>query len=91
MTVTPPDLAGLRSLPFFDESTYVEGAAIYSDTFLTQSGKPADKGLEGFLFPDTYDVARHSSDDSDVVIKTMLKQMESNFTPDMISDRTRPS
>jgi UPF0755 protein len=38
---------------FLSKTTTPEGAAVYSDTFLTQSGKPADKGLEGFLFPDT--------------------------------------
>ena len=70
---------------FLSKTTTPDGAAVYSDTFLAQSGKPADKGLEGFLFPDTYDIARHSSDDSDVVIKTMLSQMESKFTPDMLS------
>jgi UPF0755 protein len=70
---------------FLSKTTTPEDAAVYSDTFLAQSGKPADKGLEGFLFPDTYDIARHSDDDSDTVIKTMLHQMEAKFTPDMLA------
>jgi UPF0755 protein len=70
---------------FLSKTTTPEGAAVYSDTFLAQSGKPADKGLEGFLFPDTYDIARHSDDDSDTVIKTMLHQLESKFTPDLLA------
>jgi UPF0755 protein len=70
---------------FLSKTTTPDGAAVYSDTFLAQSGKPADKGLEGFLFPDTYDIARHGPDDADVVVRTMLKQMESKFTPDMLA------
>jgi UPF0755 protein len=67
-----------------------DGAAQFSDDFLASSGRPADKGLEGFLFPDTYEIKQDGSDNSDAVIRIMLKTMEDKITPDMrkaIADR----
>ncbi|HET9492780.1 MAG TPA: endolytic transglycosylase MltG [Chloroflexia bacterium] len=68
---------------FIRLTTTPEGAAQYSNDFLAASGKPADRGLEGFLFPDTYEVKQSGSDNSDAVIKIMLETMEERFTPEM--------
>jgi UPF0755 protein len=68
---------------FLSKTTTPEGSAVYSDTFIATSGKPADKGLEGFLFPDTYEIKRTGGDDSDTVIRTMLDTMEQRITPEM--------
>ncbi len=70
---------------FLAKTTILEGMAVYSDTFIANSGKPSDKSLEGFLFPDTYEIARSGNDDSDTVIKTMLSTMEQRFTPEMLA------
>jgi UPF0755 protein len=64
-------------------TTSPEGAAQFNSEFLAASGKPADKGLEGFLFPDTYEVKQTGSDNSEAVIKIMLATMEERFTPEM--------
>jgi UPF0755 protein len=73
--VSPTEFTRLTTTP--------EGAAQYSDDFVASSGKPADKGLEGFLFPDTYEVKQSGSDNSDAVIKVMLSTMAERFTPEM--------
>ncbi|MDQ6741083.1 MAG: endolytic transglycosylase MltG [Actinomycetota bacterium] len=59
------------------------GASSFSDDFIAASGKPADKGLEGFLFPDTYEIKQAQGDNSQAVIKTMLAGMENKLTPDL--------
>ncbi|MFL5733011.1 MAG: endolytic transglycosylase MltG [Chloroflexia bacterium] len=61
-----------------------EGAAQYQDDFLNAAGKPANQGLEGYLFPDTYEIKQNSGDNSDAVIKKMLGTLEAKFTPDML-------
>jgi UPF0755 protein len=60
------------------------GAAQYNDDFLKASGRPADQGLEGYLFPDTYEIKQSEGDNSDVVIKKMLGTFEQKITPDML-------
>jgi len=60
-----------------------EGAATFNNDFLATSGKPADQGLEGYLFPDTYEIEKNTADNSEVVISTMLQTMEEKFTPEM--------
>lgn len=61
-----------------------EGAATFSDDFLKASGKPEDKGLEGYLFPDTYEIKKGEGDNSDTVIRTMLTTLEGKFDADML-------
>jgi UPF0755 protein len=73
----------VSSSEFVRLTTTPEGAAQYNNDFVASSGKPADKGLEGFLFPDTYEVKQSGSDNSDAVITIMLKTMEERFTPEM--------
>jgi len=51
----------------------------YSYDFL--SSKPADVGLEGFLFPDTYQISITA--DSESIIKTMLDNFGKKVTLDM--------
>ncbi|MDQ6694550.1 MAG: endolytic transglycosylase MltG [Chloroflexota bacterium] len=68
---------------FLELANTVEGSTTFSDTFLAGSDKPADRGLEGYLFPDTYDVKQSQGDNSKAVIKIMLQTMEERFTPEM--------
>ena len=75
---------------FMQMASTAQGASAYQDEFLQASGHPADQGLEGYLFPDTYKIKQGSGDNSDAVIKKMLGTMEDKFTPDMrktITDR----
>jgi UPF0755 protein len=67
-----------------------EGSAQFQDDFLTASGRPGDKGLEGYLFPDTYEIKQSEGDNSKAVIDVMLKTMEEKISPEMrqaIADR----
>lgn len=72
---------------FLKLTTTPQGVAVYSDTFtfLATAGLPAGTSLEGFLFPDTYDVKKTGDDSSDAVIKTMLQGMEDKVGP-MLAD-----
>jgi UPF0755 protein len=75
---------------FLQKAGTAEGAAPFSDAFLAASGRPQDQGLEGYLFPDTYEIKQAEGDNSDTVIKTMLSTLEAKFTPEMLkaaSDR----
>src|SRR5436190_8621871 len=60
-----------------------EGAATFQDDFLQASGKPADQGLEGYLFPDTYEIKQVEGDNSEAVIRKMLTTLEEKITPEM--------
>ena len=59
------------------------GSAQFQDDFLQASGRPADQGLEGYLFPDTYEIKQSGGDNSETVIKKMLGTLEEKFTPAM--------
>jgi UPF0755 protein len=61
-----------------------QGATQFQDDFLRASGKPADQGLEGYLFPDTYEIKQNEGDNSEAVIKKMLGTLEDKLTPDML-------
>lgn len=54
-----------------------------SDDFMKASGKPDSTGLEGYLFPDTYEIKQQPGDNSEAIIKTMYSTMEDRITPDM--------
>ncbi len=58
-------------------------SAVFQDDFLASAQRPGDQGLEGYLFPDTYQVDNKEGDNSELIIKTMLQGMEAKFTPDM--------
>lgn len=60
-----------------------EGSAAFQDDFLQASGKPADQGLEGYLFPDTYEIDQSEGDNSEAVILKMLTTLEEKLTPEM--------
>ncbi|HEX8918997.1 MAG TPA: endolytic transglycosylase MltG [Chloroflexota bacterium] len=78
--------AGIVSATHFIQlANTAQGAAQFQDPFVAASGKPADKGLEGFLFPDTYDIKQGGADNSEAAIAIMLKTMGEKFTPDMVS------
>ena len=68
---------------FLELAKKPEGAALFQSDFLAGSGRPGDQGLEGYLFPDTYTIEWAEGDQSEVVIRVMLKQMEEKFTPEM--------
>lgn len=60
-----------------------EGAATFQSEFMATSGRPADQGLEGYLFPDTYEIKQTGPDNSEAVIRKMLSTLEEKFTPEM--------
>lgn len=67
---------------FIERTKTPEGALQYIEDspLLTQAGIPEDQGLEGFLFPDTYDVRENETgDSSDEIIKRMLQGFESRL------------
>lgn len=73
----------ISSSTFLSMTTTAAGAAAFNDDFIAASGKPADKGLEGFLFPDTYEIKQGGGDNSEAVVKIMLQTMEQKITPQM--------
>jgi UPF0755 protein len=68
---------------FLRLATTPEGIATFQNNFLSISGKPAELSLEGYLFPDTYEIKNSGGDNSETVIRTMLTTMEAKFTPEM--------
>jgi UPF0755 protein len=68
---------------FLDLTQKPEKVAFFQDDFLAASGRPGDQGLEGYLFPDTYQIEYNDGDNSEVVIRTMLDNLEKKFTPEM--------
>ena len=73
----------VSSTTFLQLAKTPEGAAKFQDDFLAGAGHPADQGLEGYLFPDTYEIKQSDGDNSEAVIRVMLNTMEQKFTPDM--------
>jgi UPF0755 protein len=65
-----------------------EGAATFNDDFLKASGKPDSQGLEGYLFPDTYEIKKTEGDNSDQIIRKMLGALEGKFDADMTKTMT---
>jgi UPF0755 protein len=68
---------------FLQQTTTHVGASSYitGSDVLSAAGIPADHGLEGFLFPDTYDAKQDSSGDStDEVIEVMLNGFEDRLS-----------
>lgn len=53
----------------------------YRQTFSVLEDKPKSVGLEGYLFPDTYEIL--PSDDANDVIKKMLANTEKKLTPEL--------
>jgi UPF0755 protein len=82
----------LSETRFLELTTKPEGAAIFQSDFLAQSGRPGDQGLEGYLFPDTYNIDWKEGDNSEPVIRAMLNNMGAKFTPEMrqaVADKGR--
>jgi UPF0755 protein len=73
----------ISSTIFMQMAGTPEGAAKFQSDFLASSGRPADQGLEGYLFPDTYEIKQSDGDNSEAVIRIMLRTMEEKFTPEM--------
>jgi len=53
----------------------------YSDSFGFLKDKPVDVGLEGYLFPDTYEISE--TETCGDVINMMLSNFDKKFTPDL--------
>jgi UPF0755 protein len=68
---------------FLQVAGTAEGAATFNGEFLAASGKPPEHNLEGYLFPDTYEIKKNEGDSSEAVIRAMLETMASKFTPEM--------
>jgi UPF0755 protein len=79
----------LASQGILDANTFIqlagtpEGAAQFNSELLAASGRPGDRSLEGYLFPDTYEIKQTEGDNSRAVIDIMLKTMEERITPEM--------
>jgi UPF0755 protein len=68
---------------FLEATTTYTGAVNYinDSDVLAAAGIPHDHGLEGFLFPDTYDAKQDTSGDStDAVIQVMLTGFEDRLS-----------
>jgi UPF0755 protein len=81
---------------FLSLTTTPEGARPYieSNPLLATAGIPKEHGLEGFLFPDTYDARKdESGDNSDAIIERMLlgfsDRIESLGSADLAADVKR--
>jgi UPF0755 protein len=59
----------------------------YSKEFDFLKDKPTDIGVEGFLFPDTYDIAKGQSCDD--LIVAMLSNFDKKLTPDLRAQITK--
>ncbi len=61
-----------------------------STSYPLLNSKPKDADLEGFLFPDTYRVAKYAAESTitiaDAVIKKMLDNFSAKFTPQMAAE-----
>jgi UPF0755 protein len=68
---------------FLDAVRSPEGVAKYGGAFLQEAGAPSDATLEGYLFPDTYEIKQNPGDNTDAVIKIMLDTMQQRITPEM--------
>ncbi len=56
----------------------------FSEEFPFLSDKPKNTGLEGYLFPDTYEV--FSSETGESLIRKMLKNFGSKLTPEILAE-----
>lgn len=74
----------VSSTTFMQMASTPEGAAQFKDAFLAASGRSDNQGLEGYLFPDTYEIKQSGGDNSEAVIRVMLQTMEQKFTPQML-------
>lgn len=68
---------------FLDATRSPEGIAKYGGTFFQEAGAPAEATLEGYLFPDTYEIKQNPGDNTDAVIKIMIDTMQQRITPEM--------
>jgi len=79
------DSRGVVSITrFLELAGTPEGVATFQNDFLVTSGRPADQGLEGYLFPDTYEIKHQDGDNSEEIIQLMLNTMIGKFTPEML-------
>ncbi|MDQ3928125.1 MAG: endolytic transglycosylase MltG, partial [Chloroflexota bacterium] len=68
---------------FLDATRSPEGVAKYGGAFFQESGAPSGATLEGYLFPDTYEIKQNPGDNTDAIIKIMLDTMQQRITPEM--------
>ena len=68
---------------FLDATKSPEGVARYAGTFLSEARAPSDATLEGYLFPDTYEIKQNPGDNTDAIVRIMLDTMQQRITPEM--------
>lgn len=68
---------------FMELAGTTQGAVQFGDPFLQNAGRPEGVGLEGYLFPDTYEIKQNPGDQSEAVIKIMYSTLEDRITPEM--------
>ncbi len=73
----------LSATHFLDLAATPDGVAQFSDDFLQSAQRPEGASLEGYLFPDTYEVKKSPGDNSKAVIQIMYDTMEERITPEM--------
>lgn len=71
---------------FMELAGTAQGAAQFSDQFMQDAKRPEGAGLEGYLFPDTYEIKKNPGDNSEAIIKLMYSTMEERITPKMVQD-----
>jgi UPF0755 protein len=78
------DLYSLAGEPFMECQKKSPSIKDYSKQFDFLADKPSCRGLEGYLFPDTYRLYK-SANTEDLVLK-MLKNFDNKLTPQMRED-----
>jgi UPF0755 protein len=68
---------------FLEATQSAEGVAKYGGTFFAEAGAPPGTTLEGYLFPDTYEIKQSPGDNTDAVVKIMIDTMQQRITPEM--------
>ena len=56
---------------------------VYAGTFLQEAGAPENATMEGYLFPDTYEIKQNPGDNTEAIVKIMFDTMQSRITPEM--------
>lgn len=75
---------GLVTPSTFLEATQTQEKVFqYAGTFLQEAGAPEGATLEGYLFPDTYEIKQNPGDNTDAVVKIMFDTMQQRITPEM--------
>ena len=65
----------------FEKLTNKTGVKIFAPDFYFLKDKPVDRGLEGYLFPDTYRIFKDA--ESEDIVKKMLENFDKKLNPEL--------